>query len=225
MSAWRDSVRTIPIRAYSLSGFGHKFRANPLAIALADAAMDTLDERNEIRDRQARVLGGIADLDFLIPQAVPADSRRVYAYHYMLYDPAKFGGVNPSTLLLALAEEGVKCGGCGFGRLHQAPAIIEGGGFGNLNPHDTPVSLPVSEDMGRRQIMVALRFEQECPELIEQYIAAYHRSPPIWRSFRSTNGRTEFAVSISAAVAFRSFPPAIERRERKINNKKKGKLQ
>ncbi|NLZ70792.1 MAG: DegT/DnrJ/EryC1/StrS family aminotransferase [Clostridiaceae bacterium] len=165
-----------PYSRYSQTGLGHKFRANPLAIALADAAMDTLDARNEIRDRQARVLeAGIADLDFLIPQAIPADSRRVYAYHYMLYDPAKFGGVNPSTLMLALAEEGVICGACGYGRLHQAPAILEGGGFGNVNPHDTPVSLPVSEDMGRRQIMVALRFEQECPELIDQYIAAYHK--------------------------------------------------
>lgn len=165
-----------PYRRYMLTGMGHKYRPHPLAIALANSALDELDERNGIRNRNAEKLEKLmSDIPFLVPQKQYKDTRREYAYHYMYYDSRKFGDIRTITLLKALSAEGVICGYCGYGRLHKAPLFLQGGAYGDCGTHPAPVSLPVTELLAEQTILIAPRFENDCPELIEQYAEAYHK--------------------------------------------------
>lgn len=163
-------------KKYMLTGMGHKYRPHPLAIAMANSAMDELDERNEIRNSNAMLLEKlIADIPFLIKQKQYDNTEREYAYHYMYYDKSKFGDIRTITLLKALSAEGVTCGYCGYGRLHKAPLFVQGGAYGDCGVHTEPLSLPVTEHLAEQTILIAPRFENKCPELIEQYSQAFHK--------------------------------------------------
>lgn len=175
-----DRVPSLPedsdYRKYALTGLGHKYRPHPFAIALADSALDELDERNAIRNANAMKLESlIADVPVLVPQKQYADTKRVYSYHYMYYNKEAFGNVDTLALLTALSKEGVTCGYCGYGRLHKAPIFAEGGAYGDCKSAQNPVSLPVTEMLAEQTIMIAPRFETRCDELIEQYAAAIHK--------------------------------------------------
>ena len=165
---------------FSMTALGYKHRVNPLAIGIADASLDHLDELNALRAKNARYLEEkLSDLPFIVPQTILEDSERSYAYHYVRYIPEKFSGISISTFLSALAKEGVICGECGYGQLHTAPVFNnkELGEYTLYNPSEKfrPVSLPVTEELAVNTFMLAPRFETECKELIDQYIAAYHK--------------------------------------------------
>lgn len=163
-------------KRYMLTGMGHKYRPHPVAIALANAQLDDLDERNAIRNGNARRLEElISDIPFLVPQKQYPDTEREYAYQYNYFDKDKFGGIRTITLLKALSAEGVVCGYCGYGRLHKAPLFMQGGAYGDCGKRDKPVSLPVTEKLAEQTVMIAPRFENDCPELIGQYARAYHK--------------------------------------------------
>lgn len=163
-------------KKYVLTGMGHKYRAHPLGIAIANTELDILDQRNATRNRWGKELENkIADLDYIIPQECYSGAEREYAYQYCRFDNEKLGGVSTYTLLKALHAEGVVCGYCGYGRLHYAPFFTEGGAYGDCGPHDAGLSLLVTEALGRETLMIAPRFEKDCPELVEQYANAYHK--------------------------------------------------
>ncbi|MGI5855299.1 MAG: DegT/DnrJ/EryC1/StrS family aminotransferase [Candidatus Merdivicinus sp.] len=165
-----------PYKKYVLTGMGYKFRPHPLAIAIANAGLDELDEHNAIRNRGGKLLeDSLADLPFLTPQKVLPGCEREYAYQYVCYHPEKFGGVSTYTLLKALHAEGVRCGYCAYGRLHFAPLFMEGGAYGDCGARSKSDALPVTERLAVDTIMIAPRFEKECEELIRQYSEAYHK--------------------------------------------------
>ncbi|MBR5543793.1 MAG: DegT/DnrJ/EryC1/StrS family aminotransferase [Oscillospiraceae bacterium] len=171
-------------RKYSLTGFGFKHRIHPVAAAIADANLQTLDEYNEIRTKNAKYFEELmSDLDFITFQKVPEKAERVYGYHYGTYHKEKFGGLSLYTLLKALTEEGVTCGPCGYGMLHKAPLYTE---KKNSPMHafscpcydkeyDLPETLPNSEFLREAGIYLAPRFESATKEDIEQYSIAYHK--------------------------------------------------
>ncbi|MBR5478834.1 MAG: DegT/DnrJ/EryC1/StrS family aminotransferase [Clostridia bacterium] len=173
-------------KQYALTGMGHKFRPHPLGIAIANAQLDELDERNAVRNGNAKYFEElIADIDFIKIQDTYENCEKMYSYHYARYDHEKFGGIRLVTLLKALAAEGVTCGLCGYGRLHQAPLFTKGDVFGKGCPVKCPyadenrtsegLELPVTEYLADASFMLAPRFEQPCKELIEQFSAAYHK--------------------------------------------------
>lgn len=163
-------------RSYMLTGLGHKYRPHPVAIALANSSLDTLDERNEMRNRNALKLEEmISDLDWVIPVKKYEGVERQFAYHYMRFDETKLGGIRTLTMVKALGNEGVSCGYCGYGRLHKSPYVLEGGAWGNCGKRDIPVSLPVTEFLAEHAFLGAPRFERSCDDLIEQYAQAYHK--------------------------------------------------
>ena len=199
------------VRRYALTGMGYKFRIHPLAVAIADAGLDELEERNQIRNDNGRYFeAGIADLDCFVPQQVLKGCEREYAYHYMFFDNQKLCGISTNTLLTALSQEGVVCGTCGYGRLHQAPLYTEGGPWGKLGcPFDCPhgpgsylptEELPVSEFFAEYTFMAAPRFENPCKELIEQYIAAYHKiaaSGEALRQYEKDHGQEDASLPVT----------------------------
>lgn len=163
-------------KKYHATGMGYKYRVHPLGIAIANTELDRLEQRNKIRNDNGKLLEEkIADIDCLAPQKLCPDSERLYAYHYMYYNPDKLGGVAPYTLLKAMSAEGMMCGECGYGTMHKAPLFLEGGPFGLCGKTDPALSLPVTEELNQRTIMVAPRFETHCPELIEQYAQAIRK--------------------------------------------------
>lgn len=163
-------------RQYMLTGMGYKFRPHPVGIAFANANLDELDERNAIRAKNAELLVNlVADIPWLKQQAIYPEARRVYSYHYMYFDNAKLENVRTFALLKALAAEGVSCGYCGYGRLHQSPLAMQGGPEGDCGKRATPVSLPVTEHLAHQAFLAAPRFENDCPDLIKQYAEAFHK--------------------------------------------------
>ena len=159
---------------YALTAMGYKYRIHPFAAALANAALDDLDDDSMVREANGRKLNeGIKDIPFLTPQGEYADTKRVFSYHYGRYIPTLEHIREPYALLKALSSEGVLCGYCGYGRLHTAPLFIEGGPFGDCKRALTP--LKVTELLAHTTFLVAPRFEKECDPLINQYIDAYHK--------------------------------------------------
>jgi dTDP-4-amino-4,6-dideoxygalactose transaminase len=165
-----------PYRKYALTGMGYKYRPHPLGIAIADAMLDTLDERNAMRNKNGMALEEhLSDLAFIKPQKMYEKAVRQYSYHYVYFDNSRLGGISTYTLLKALSAEGVICGYCGYGRLHQAPFFKEGGTYGDCGKQTEEIKLPVTEELGKQTFMIAPRLEKPCDELIEQYSAAYHK--------------------------------------------------
>lgn len=163
-------------KKYEATGMGYKYRVHPLGIAIANTELDRLEKRNKIRNDNGKLLEAkIADVDCLKTQKLYEDSERLYSYHYVYYDPDKLCGVSPYTLLKAFGAEGMMSGECGYGALHNEPIFAEGGPFGLCQKHDNKISLPVTEELAQRTIMIAPRFETDCPELIEQYSQAIHK--------------------------------------------------
>lgn len=163
-------------RQYSLTGLGFKLRPSPIAIAVANAALDELEERNAMRNANALLLEEkIKDYPFLIAQKIYPNASRQFAYHYMTFDSTKLGGIKTITLLKVLSAEGLVCGYCGYGRLHFSPVVLQGGPYGDCGAHTKPVALPVTERLAQNTVMIAPRFENPCEELIEQYASALHK--------------------------------------------------
>lgn len=173
-------------KQYALTGMGHKFRCHPLGIAIANVELDDLDRRNKIRNENALYLEkAIEDIDFIALQKVYDGAEKEFSYHYARYDHEKFGGIRLVTLLKALAAEGVVCGLCGYGRLHQAKLFVEGDVHGKGCPVKCPyadenrtsegLELPVTEYLADTAFMLAPRFEKPCKELLDQFAAAYHK--------------------------------------------------
>ena len=173
-------------KRFSFTGVGIKYRPHPLGIAIAREQLKHLDEMNEIRDRNGAALdAGLADVADVVPQKVLPDCRRVYAYHYMRYDPDRLGGVSIETFLKALAAEGVRTGRIGYGRLHGQPLFTEGFPYGTERTASTVLGqdppdfangpLPTTEHLREYTFQAAPRLQMECHELINQYLEAYHK--------------------------------------------------
>lgn len=175
-----------PFRQCPPLGFGFKYRPHPLGMAIAREQFRDLDERNEVRDSQGtRLDAALAQMPGVIPQKVLPGCRRVYAYHYAGYDETELGGVSLEVFLQALKAEGVRCGRIGYGRLHDVPLFAAGSPYQEgclakcphvqATPELVSGSLPETEHLRTHSFSVAPRFEMDCPELVEQYIAAYRK--------------------------------------------------
>lgn len=176
-----------PYKKYRITGFGFKHRVHPLAIAIADANLDCLDEFNEKRSGQGKYLEKcISDISFIKPQTVPEGSERVFAYHYARLVAEKAGGISVLTVLKALAAEGIICGSCGYGRLHEQPLYAGSGPYGEGGPfYSKALNIsykPTASDEVQNSVlladtafMIAPRFEIDCKKEVELYAEAYHK--------------------------------------------------
>ncbi|MBE6601857.1 MAG: DegT/DnrJ/EryC1/StrS family aminotransferase [Ruminococcaceae bacterium] len=169
---------------YALTGFGFKHRIHPLAVAIADANMDDLDELNEARYQNARRLEELlSDLPFIKFQKEYDGAKKVFAYHYAQYFTEKLGGLSLKLFLKAVAAEGVNCGSCGYGKLHQAPLYTKDGAFANDYPFVTPEyptdlaksDLPNTTILAQSAFMIAGRLEKATEEDLQAISAAYHK--------------------------------------------------
>ena len=157
---------------------GHKFRIHPFAAALADSQLDALEDHNVVRRRNAKKFeDALANIPNLKAQREYDGSQRVFSYHYFRYIPQTTNPTETYAFLKALHAEGVASGYCGYGRLHTAPLFLEGGAYGDCKASVPAASqaLPVTEMVAKTTFLAAPRFETDCDELIDQYIAAYRK--------------------------------------------------
>lgn len=169
-------------KKYAITGLGYKHRINPLGLAVADAGLDNLDRLNKLRNEYGLYLDTLlSDIDALTPQSVPEKGERVYAYHYVRYNPEKFHNIQLSTILKALAAEGVPCGSCGYGKLHLQPLFTKNELCGftcphrNEAPYAPPSFMPVTETLAANTFMIAPRFEDITKEDVELYANAVRK--------------------------------------------------
>lgn len=169
---------------YWLTGYGFKHRIHPLAVAIADANLDRLDELNEARYRNAKRLEELlSDLKFIRPQREYDGAKRVYAYHYVQYLPEELGGLKLKTLLMALKAEGAKVGNCGYGKLHLAPLYTRDGVLAKEGPftsNEYPTELadgdlPNTAKLAGSAFMLACRLEVVTDEELQTYARAFHK--------------------------------------------------
>lgn len=169
---------------YSLTGFGFKHRIHPLAVAIADANLDLMDGLNETRYQNGRRLEELlSDLDYVKFQKEYDGAKRVFAYHYAQYVPEALKGLKLKTLLIALKAEGVSCGSCGYGKLHESPLYTRDGVFASDYPfvrEEYPediasTELPNTKRLADTAFMMAGRLEVCTEEDLQAYSRAYHK--------------------------------------------------
>jgi len=169
---------------YSMTGFGFKHRIHPLAVAIADANLDLMDELNEARYQNGKRLEELlSDLDYVKVQKEYDGAKRVFAYHYVRYVPEALKGLKLKTLLLALKAEGVNCGSCGYGKLHLSPLYTRDGIFAKDYPfvrEDYPTDLaesdlPNTAVLASNAFMLVGRLEICTDEDLQAYSKAYHK--------------------------------------------------
>ena len=169
---------------YKLTGFGFKHRIAPVSVAIADANLDRLDELNEIRYRNGKRLEELLSaLDFIKFPKEYKGAKRVFAYHYATYHAERLKGLKLSTLLTALAAEGVACGSCGYGKLHLSPLYNKEGAFAAEFPFTVPdfpkdlknSDLPHTEKLAQTAFLAAPRFEVASEEDLVAYYNAYRK--------------------------------------------------
>ncbi len=110
-------------------GLGLKWRAHPLAMALATASLESLDVRHrgraECYRRTAELVASCAFLS--LPQLDPrASMGGWYDGIKVVYDPGALGGVALPALVAALRKEGIPAKPNGLGTLEHLRPLMSG---------------------------------------------------------------------------------------------------
>jgi len=170
-------------------GLGIKYRAHPLACAMANVQLKRLPELNAKRRACfAKLDEGLREIPVIHPVEVLPKARRGGLLAYTATYDAEQAGASLFAFLTALQAEGVSTAPTitpfGYGRMHLEPVFNDfpfdglGGPWGsrggdNRRPNK-PGSLPVSERVAASVFWLPAFTEPE-PGLLEQYIAAVEK--------------------------------------------------
>lgn len=98
-----------PLHAFSVTGLGQKYRAHPLAIAMANEQFEHLDEWRSQKDRYAReFIDVISNFDFIISPNVENRIPSWYAFVFQVDEQKTGGRINAKNLFEALVNRGLK---------------------------------------------------------------------------------------------------------------------
>jgi len=159
---------------------GWKWRAHPLALAIARVSLQSLDDRaralTENRDALFAGLDAVPGIEPVrnLPKAVGAE---LYDGLRLIYHPAELDGLPAARLVEALQAEGVAVKGPHIGHLEHLRAIYSGDfelwgrGRGRL-PRYRKGDFPVTEDLDTRVLALPAHIEA-ADGYIDQCIAAF----------------------------------------------------
>jgi dTDP-4-amino-4,6-dideoxygalactose transaminase len=171
------------------TSFGYKYRISPLNAAVGRVSLAKLDERNRRRNAGIeRLLEGLSEVPGLTPPAIPDYVQRVYyGQARVRYDAAELGGLPVERFVEALRAEGARVsGGTQLrhrGGLHTQPLFLERAHWAFQHPANAESvararygvgALPVTDNPPRDRISLP-NFPRPTPELLEQYVAAFHK--------------------------------------------------
>lgn len=127
-------------RALGATGLGLKFRAHPLALALAKASFETLEWRNaRITEHKNHLFDALEGLPGIVPVRTYPDARMGGFYNGLkaIYRPDQLGGLSRERFVAAMQAEGVPLSDRTFDLHHLLPLFaggfdLYGGGRGAL---------------------------------------------------------------------------------------------
>jgi len=152
-----NTLVTDRYRAFDGPGLGIKYRAHPLAVAIALVQLDRIEELNAKRaafvaelDQRLEAIPGIEPI-----RAYPEAKRGGFYGYRCRYLLAETTGVSRDRFVEALQAEGVPCGSDRYGLLHLQPLFSDlsfdglGGPWGSPGGDNRRVfpqgSLPITE--------------------------------------------------------------------------------
>jgi dTDP-4-amino-4,6-dideoxygalactose transaminase len=172
---------------YAHTGFGPKYRAHPLAVAIANVQLRHLDEwigsRRKNLDYLTAGLAGLPGIE--PPYTAPHVTRGAWYGYRVLFDPAALGGMSLERFIAALRAEGVDASPERYWLLHAEP-LFQGADLyertcGYRWPFarwsrsaPRPGDFPVAEEVFPR-LFALPTFTAPCKEVLDQYAAAFRK--------------------------------------------------
>ena len=180
-----DELTNPEYRALGNQGLGTKWRAHPLALALAKVSMDTLEERLEkSRTNRKKLFEGLKEIPGVdpvcaFPKATPAP---LYGGHQLIYHSEELGGLPILKFNQALEAEGAPIGGLRDRVEHLRHLFAQGfdfyghgrGQFGEGFVPYKPGDLPVSEDVAKRAITIP-SYMEPADGFLDQFLEAFRK--------------------------------------------------
>jgi dTDP-4-amino-4,6-dideoxygalactose transaminase len=170
-------------------GLGVKYRANPMALAMARVQLERLPELNERRRATFAFYDqALGEIPGIHPVEIYPESVRGGLLQYTATYDEREVGAPLSAILPALVAEGVTTQPTitplGYGTMHLEPVFNDfpfddfGGPWGAPGLVNRrvmkPGSLPISEEIARRVFWLPAFVDPE-PGLLEQYVEAFRK--------------------------------------------------
>jgi dTDP-4-amino-4,6-dideoxygalactose transaminase len=169
---------------------GYKFRAHPLAIALAKIEFEHLEYRNALQMKNCAYLNrGLDEIEgFAGPYIAPYATKLAWLNYLVRLEPDYFDGIPREKIMAALQAEGMQTwsGRAGYIPLHLHPLMQEycAGKRNTLWKRTNPGrkiryrkgDFPVAERVGYERIMIsAFRDVVFDTRLLDQYLDAFRK--------------------------------------------------
>lgn len=173
-------------RKYGRAGFGLKYRAHPLAVAIANVQLKHLDETNRIRKENFDYLSsGLERIKGIeIPTTVPGATRHGHYEYRVIYHREQLNGIPRERFIEALQAEGVRVDAERYNLLHLNPLFQGTNIYGKGCPYDCPHvkrkvtykkgDFPISEEIYSK-LLALPSFAHSCQKLLQQYITAFEK--------------------------------------------------
>ena len=177
-------------RALAYTGFGWKYRAHPLAIAIANVQLKKLDRTIQARRANLEYLTRAlqeAEMDGIAPMYTAPDCTRGGWYGYRAqYYAERFGGLSKDRFIAALRAEGVDAETERYRLLHPEPLFNGFNLYGQDCPyncphvttetrHYKPGDFPNAEAIFPRLISLPTFTFGDHRPIIDQYVAAFKK--------------------------------------------------
>jgi len=180
-----DELTNPLYRMLGNQGLGLKWRAHPLALAIARISLADLDDRNQRRMKHRRTLyEGLRDVPGVrVPRSYPkAEDGGFYGGLLLIYEPDQMGGLPAPSYYQALRAEGVPLSVRRDPPEHLRPLFqrgfdLYGGGRGPIGPgsYDYRVGdFPIAESLAGRMCYLPAYIDP--PDgLLDQILAAFRK--------------------------------------------------
>ncbi len=167
---------------FAATGFGFKFRMAPMAAALAHSQLQSMQERNERRNKNCEYLSRKLETLGFETFLSTDDAKRVYFEFLVRYDDNKTG-LPINTLATALQAEGAHVAAPRYPLLHQQPvfthkvwskiARLPATDENPIRVYD-PTDLP-STTLGNGSLLKLPSFPSANTALLDQYASAFEK--------------------------------------------------
>ena len=188
-----DELTREPYSNLDWEGLGRKWRAHPLALAIADVEMDSLDERTAgrlaFRDELFAALDAVPGVRPVYPYE-KSEEDGLYGGLRVVFEPDELDGdVSAERFVEALQAEGAPAAGPGFPYVEHRRYIHRegfdlwgddrgplGGEWHGLPPYEghKDGDFPVTEDLNERVISVDSFIDPE-PGYVEEVATAFRK--------------------------------------------------